>query len=113
MVRKTFIVLALTLVTGSSFAAEQTPNERLREGWLVFNRTCTVCHLPAIGGAPAIGNKTAWKERIESGRDLLYRHAIKGWKGDSGRRMPARGGNWNLTDAQVKTAVDYIIHYSQ
>ena len=52
-------------------------------------------------------------DRIERGTDILYRHAINGWNGPSGKRMPARGGNWNLTDEQVEAAVDYMIHNSQ
>jgi cytochrome c5 len=113
MIRKTVTTLILMLAAGSALAAEQVTDERLQQGWIVFNRTCSVCHWPGIGGAPAIGNKAAWKDRIEGGTDLLYRHAIKGWNGNSGRRMPARGGNWNLTDEQVRAAVDYIIHYSR
>ena len=113
MIRKTFSALVLILVAGSSFAAEQVSNERLNQGWVVFNRTCSVCHWPGVGGAPRLGDKVAWKDRIDAGTDLLYRHAIMGWKGSSGKRMPARGGNWNLTDEQVKAAVDYMIHFSR
>jgi cytochrome c5 len=103
----------LALLTGAAFAEEQPSTERLKEGWTVFNRTCTVCHWPGVGGAPMIGDKNAWKERIDSGTTVLYRHAINGWTGSTGKRMPARGGNWNLTDDQVRAAVDYIIHNSQ
>lgn len=104
--------VGLALLTGPA-NAEQPSTERLKEGWTVFNRTCTVCHWPGVGGAPRIGDNNAWKARIDSGRTALYRHAINGWTGSSGKRMPARGGNWNLTDDQVRAAVDYIIHNSQ
>lgn len=109
------IVVGLALMTAAThgFAAEQAADERLKQGALVFNRTCTVCHLAGVGGAPAIGDKKAWNARIESGTDVLYRHAIRGWNGSSGKRMPARGGNWNLSDEQVEAAVDYILHYSK
>ena len=105
--------LILMLATGSVFAAEQPTEETLKQGWMVFNRTCTVCHWPGVGSAPRIGDKNAWKNRIDRGMDILYRHAINGWTGGSGKRMPARGGNWNLTDEQVRAAVDYIVHNSQ
>ena len=105
--------VGLASLTGPAFAEEQPSTERLKEGWTVFNRTCTVCHWPGVGGAPRIGDKNTWKARIDSGRTVLYRHAINGWTGSSGKRMPARGGNWNLTDDQVRAAVDYIIHNSQ
>ncbi len=103
----------LALITGPIFADEQPSTERLKEGWSVFNRTCTVCHWPGVGGAPRVGDKNAWKERIDRGRTVLYQHAINGLTGSSGKRMPARGGNWDLTDDQVRAAVDYIIHNSQ
>jgi cytochrome c5 len=118
MSRKTLSIpmligLAMISNAGSSFATEQASSERLEEGWKVFKRTCTVCHLPGVGGAPAIGNRAAWKDRIEAGTARLYQHAISGFNGASGKRMPARGGNWNLTDEQVRAAVDYMIHNSQ
>jgi cytochrome c5 len=105
--------VCLALLTGPTLAEEPPLAERLKEGWTVFNRTCTVCHWPGVGGAPRIGDKEAWKERIDSGIAVLYQRAINGWDGPSGKRMPARGGNWNLTDDQVMAAVDYMIHNSQ
>ena len=105
--------LLLSLATVSASAAEQPSEETLKQGWMVFNRTCTVCHWPGVGGAPRIGDKAAWKNRIDGGMDLLYRHAINGWTGETGKLMPARGGNWNLTDEQVRAAVDYMVHNSQ
>jgi len=107
------LITGLMLLAGPVLAEEQPSTERLKEGWAVFNRTCTVCHWPGVGGAPRIGDKNAWEERIDRGRTALYRHAINGWTGPSGKLMPARGGNWNLTDDQVRAAVDYIIHNSQ
>lgn len=104
---------ALSLVSAGLSAQDAQSEERLKQGWMVFNRTCSVCHWPGVGGAPRIGDKVAWKDRIDAGEDILYRHAINGWTGPSGKRMPARGGNWNLSDEQVRAAVDYIVHNSQ
>ncbi len=106
--------IVLTLLSGAPLAAEQQVTaERLQEGWRVFNRTCTVCHWPGVGGAPMVGDKKAWEARIQGGMQRLYTHAISGFDGASGKRMPARGGNWNLTDEQVEAAVDYMVHNSK
>ena len=111
--RKAAVGGVLLLATGQAAAQDISADPKMLEGWRVFNRTCTVCHWPGVGGAPRIGDKAAWKDRIDTGMDVLYRHAIKGWTGPSGKLMPARGGNWNLTDEQVMAAVDYIVNNSQ
>ncbi len=109
----TALAIALTLSAAMSAGAVEPSTERLKQGWTVFNRTCTVCHWPGVGGAPRVGDKAAWEPRIGAGKERLYRRAIEGFKGASGKIMPARGGNWNLTDEQVHAAVDYIVHNSQ
>ena len=107
------LMLCVTLLIGTTATAAEPSTQRLKQGWVVFNRTCTVCHWPGVGGAPRIADKAAWKARIEGGKERLYRHAIRGWRGGTGKKMPARGGNWNLTDEEVKAAGDYIVHNSQ
>ena len=112
--RRAVVAMTLVLTAGLVHAQEQASEETLKQGWQVFNRTCTVCHWPGVGGAPRIGDKVAWAPRIAAGTDILYRHAIRGWEdGGSGKTMPARGGNWTLTDEEVRAAVDYIIHNSR
>jgi cytochrome c5 len=73
------------------------------DGKKVFESTCTVCHGAGIAGAPKFGDKAAWAPRLAPGIDTLYRVALTG-KGV----MPPRGGNKDLTDAEVKAAVDYM-----
>lgn len=73
------------------------------DGKKVFESTCTVCHGAGIAGAPKFGDKAAWAPRLATGIDTIYRVALTG-KG----AMPPRGGNKDLTDAEVKAAVDYM-----
>ena len=40
---------------------------------------------------------------------VLYSHAIEGFFGPDDTMMPARGGNPDLTDEEVKLAVDYML----
>ena len=82
---------------------------RGRDIWIA---NCSVCHLEGLGGAPVIGNSKAWSWRIDKTIDTLYAHAIEGFYGDYGE-MPARGGNDNLDDSEVKSAVDFVIYASK
>lgn len=81
----------------------------LIEGRRVWMGTCAECHLTGLGGAPVIGDKSAWEARAMQAIDTLYGHAIDGYYGDVGE-MPARGGNEDLSDADVKRAVDFVLH---
>ena len=54
------------------------------------------------------GEAMDWADRTASGRDALYANAINGFQGDKGV-MPAKGGFMNLSDDEVKAAVDYMV----
>jgi cytochrome c5 len=84
----------------------------------VFNSLCFTCHgsVDGKGGLPNIpqfGDKAAWADRIAQGKPLLYERALKGFTGASGIPMAPKGGNPNLTDEEVKAAVDFIVANSQ
>ena len=76
-------------------------------GKSVFGKTCAMCHAAGVAGAPKPGDKADWGPRIAQGKDTLYKHAIDGFTGAKGM-MPAKGGAANLSDAEVKAAVDYM-----
>ncbi|MEC9205814.1 MAG: c-type cytochrome [Pseudomonadota bacterium] len=78
-----------------------------QSGEQVYNTGCVACHSSGAAGAPITGNKDQWRERISEGIDHLYEQAINGVG-----VMPAKGGMSNLTDNEVKAAVDYIIEQS-
>lgn len=74
----------------------------------VYKAACVACHGAGIAGAPKSGDKAAWTARIAQGKPTLYTHAIAGYQGKGGV-MPAKGGNASLADADVKSAVDYMV----
>ena len=74
----------------------------------VYKNACVACHGAGIAGAPKAGDKVAWAARIAQGKPTLYDHAINGYQGKAGV-MPAKGGNAALADADVKSAVDYMV----
>lgn len=77
-------------------------------GEKVFKSVCSMCHQTGAAGAPMVGSKEDWAPRIAQGKDTLYKHALEGFTGQKGA-MPAHGGNPSLSDAEVKSAVDYMV----
>ena len=80
-------------------------------GKSVYGKTCAMCHAAGVAGAPKPGDKADWGPRIAQGKDTLYKHAIEGFTGAKGL-MPAKGAAPNLTDAEVKAAVDFMVDKS-
>mgnify|MGYP006275788925 CR=1 FL=1 len=74
------------------------------DGKGVYEKVCVACHGSGVAGAPKLGDKAAWASRVKQGQDVLYEHALKGI-----RTMPAKGGAPDMADAQIKSAVDYLV----
>ena len=74
-----------------------------RSGQDVVKGQCVKCHQAGVGGAPKIGDKSAWAPRMSQGIDNLVRSAIRGHGG-----MPPRGGEANLTDGELRKAILYM-----
>lgn len=82
-------------------------------GQRVYQGLCISCH-NGLPGIPKVGDKVAWESRIAQGIALLYERAIKGFISEGGIiAMPPKGGNLNLTDEEVKAAVDYMVANSR
>jgi cytochrome c5 len=109
-----FIVcVGITFVMAVNDApAEGTANYDAAAGKATYDASCAMCHKTGMMGAPKVGDKAAWKPRIEEGIDSLTAKAIKGYKGAKGM-MPAKGGNTKLTATQVGNAVAYMVGQSQ
>ena len=73
----------------------------------LFEEKCNACHGNAAI-APVPGDKDAWADRIKQGTETLYTHGIKGFKG-----MPPKGGAADLSDADVKGIIDYMVEKSK
>lgn len=72
----------------------------------VYKGACAVCHDAGVGGAPKQGDKADWAARLKQGKEALYTISIKGKPGTA---MMAKGGRTDLSDADVKAAVDFMI----
>jgi cytochrome c5 len=105
--------LAGTPQAGQDAAAQAPPQiaqaeEPPDKGKTVYDTACVVCHQTGVGGAPKIGDKAAWADRIAQGEGTLADHAIKGFQGKTGM-MPPKGGRTDLSDEDVKAAVSYMV----
>jgi cytochrome c5 len=100
--RATFLrsMLATTCALTASSAAIASPG---RTGAEVYETVCVRCHASGKDKAPVIGDAKAWKPLIAEGQRELVRTAIKGI-----RKMPARGGDPTLSDAEVERAVVHM-----
>jgi cytochrome c5 len=92
--------------------AEPEPVATAMTGPQVYNSACLACHSTGVGGAPVVGEAAQWTDRIAQGIDVLYDHAINGFDGDAMTPMLPKGGRMDLSDQEVKDAVDYMVEES-
>jgi cytochrome c5 len=101
---------ALAALAPPPAAAPATPAAPLT-GPEVFNQACFTCHAPSsvIPGAPLLGDAAAWAPRVAQGLAVLQEHALNGFQGNSAVPMPAKGGRVDLSDDEVRAAVEYMV----
>jgi cytochrome c5 len=90
----------LALATSLAPAAE-------RSGEQIVKTKCFECHESGTNGAPKIGDREAWVQRVSRGLDAVVATAIHGHG-----NMPARGGMADLTDPELRSAVVYMFQKS-
>lgn len=79
------------------------------DGKGTYTSACFACHGTGAAGAPKLGDKAAWKNRIAQGMSTLFKNAING----TSKGMPPKGGNASLSDSAVKAAVEYMVKGSK
>lgn len=94
--RLPLLTLLLYLTTVAVAAAPQA----------IYTEACAHCHTPGISAAPKLGDRSEWSQRIRPGFKLLYQAAIEGVPNTS---MAARGGHRELSDADIRAVVDFMI----
>jgi cytochrome c5 len=75
-----------------------------RSGEEIYKSVCSACHASGAAGAPKLGDKGDWAARLKLGQKRLVENAIKG----VGKMMPPRGGNAELNDLEVESAVVFM-----
>lgn len=80
----------------------------LADGRTVYEAVCAGCHATGAAGAPKLGDSAAWASRLGAGSEALYRSVSAG-KG----AMPPKGGRPDLSEEQIRMAVDYMVQAVQ
>lgn len=88
---------------GTSVAIDPNAPHVDRTGEQVYNEVCSSCHGSGALGSPKYKDAGAWGKRNGQGYDILLTHALKGFN-----KMPARGGEPDLTDLEVARAMVYM-----
>ena len=106
----TEIKRAVTYMVNQSGGNWVEPTDRTakaveRSGEQIVASTCVKCHQNGTNGAPKIGDQQAWIPRLKQGYDSLVLSAINGHGG-----MPPRGGAANLTDRELRNAIEYMFN---
>ena len=97
------VVAQATVATAATVAP--TPGSgQARSAEDVYQATCLPCHGTGVAGAPLFADKAAWAPRAEKGMATLLDSVIKGKE-----LMPPRAGNPSLTDAELKSAIEYML----
>ncbi len=82
------------------------PSEpRARTGETIVQTQCGRCHSTGESGAPKIGDRDAWVQRLKRGMDELVRSAFNGHG-----PMPARGGLADITVNEMRNAITYMFN---
>ncbi len=90
-------------------AAAAAPSAAAMEtGKKIYKTACFSCHDMGVAGAPKVGDNAAWAPRIATGIDALAHSAING-KG----AMPPKGGRVDLSDADIRATVEYMVSLAQ
>jgi cytochrome c5 len=96
---------AEALAEAQAAAAAAAPaQDVVVDGPTVYGGICTACHETGVSDAPIRGSEQMAARLAEKGLDTLVQNAINGLN-----VMPPRGGNPNLTDEQIKAAVEHMV----
>jgi len=119
------LVLLMLLVVGCSekettapqeAAPAQAPTEPLAadkpadtqaasvDGQKIYQTSCQACHATGAAGAPKLGDKDAWAQRIAKGNDALFSSVKNGLKA-----MPPKGTCMSCSEDELRAAMEYMV----
>lgn len=90
---------------GKAAPVANTAAPKERSGQRIVHTQCDKCHHEGIAGAPMIGDRAAWVQRLNRGLDEVVRSAFNGHG-----PMPARGGMSDITVNEMRNAIIYMFN---
>jgi len=106
------IILAVVLSSGILHAKDQDASkvESIKLGEKVFKTTCFACHGPnGKGLVPGTPDLTGSKSPLKQDSAVLKKRIIEGYQSaGSPLAMPPKGGNPQLTEAEVDAVIVYM-----
>jgi len=97
-----------------NIAALSSPLKTVSQGWDIFRGSCMSCHSLSTTGSNAIGKKltdNAFLKQVSDEQLLTFLkvgRAANDPANVTGYAMPARGGNSNLTDDELRSVIAYM-----
>lgn len=95
---------AAEAVAASDSGAAAAP----KSGEDIYNTNCLACHATGAAGAPKTGDAAAWAPRIAAGMDTMLANATNGLNA-----MPPMGLCMSCSEAELQSAIDFIVSQSQ
>lgn len=80
-------------------------------GEKIYNTYCTSCHTTGAAGAPKLGDKIAWKSRIEAAKTTPGGMLTIVKKGANA--MPPMGMCTSCSDEDLQAVIQYLLEKSQ
>jgi cytochrome c5 len=74
------------------------------DGEAVYKKACMACHAAGIANAPKLGDSAAWAPRIAKGNDALFESVKNGLNA-----MPPKGACMSCSDAELRSAMEYMV----
>jgi cytochrome c5 len=72
----------------------------------IYKAKCSTCHDSGAGQAPRVSVRAEWLAREARGRNAMMESALKGMPATA---MAAKGGFTELSDAEVRQTVEYML----
>ena len=95
---------AAALVEANEATASAQSAAAEMDGEQIYNQMCVTCHDAGVADAPITGSDQMAQRLIEKGIETLVTNAINGIN-----VMPPRGGSPDLTDEQIRAAVEFML----